>query len=364
MRYFDYLDEARQSEIFFSTPKEFNKLAPREALSYSLGALLYIPAVRENMLGLLVEDKLKEVKAVVICLEDSAGNKGEEKAKDNLVTLLKKYDERLQNSDLKEEDLPLIFIRPKGYKHMTKLLPYIEKYLYILTGICIPKAKLEQLKKFIILNEQLKLKKINLYLMPIIETKDYVYFEKTNKALEKLALLIAKNKEQFLNIRMGMTDILGLYGLRRVKGFTIYDNLLFTSFAPKVTNIMNRKEIDIPVSGAVFEHFDFQDKVIRTTFIKEILLDKFNGIMGKTVIHPKQVNIVAALQVINYEDYLDAKSIISNYDGIYGTIKSYSGDRMNEINPHLNWAKKIIFLADIYGVFNKGVDYNELLKGE
>ena len=79
LQYFDYLEEIEQKEIFYIKPKPFNKLAPREALSYSLGALLYIPAVRENMLQLLIDGKLKEIKAVVICLEDASGDKGEEK---------------------------------------------------------------------------------------------------------------------------------------------------------------------------------------------------------------------------------------------------------------------------------------------
>ena len=292
------------------------------------------------------------------------GIKAKKKAINNLISLLQQYNDKLQNNNLKIDDLPLIFIRPRGYRQMEKLLPYIQEYAHVLTGICIPKARIEDINKFVILVKKLKDKNINLFLMPIIETEDYVYFEKTDKALEKLADIITKEKQFFLNVRIGMTDILGLYGLRRVKGFTIYDNLIFTGFAAKVVNIIKRKEIALPVSGAVFEHFDFQDEIIKTSFIKEIQMDKYNGFIGKTVINPKQIKMVQALQVISYEDYLDAKAIIDNSNGIYGTLKSFSGNRMNEINPHLNWAKKIIYLADIYGVFNRGVDYNELLERE
>ena len=37
-------------------------------------------------------------------------------------------------------------------------------------------------------------------------------------------------------------------------------------------------------------------------------------------------------------------------------------DRMNEVNPHLAWAKKIIKLSNIFGVFNEGVEFNDLTR--
>ena len=37
---------------------------------------------------------------------------------------------------------------------------------------------------------------------------------------------------------------------------------------------------------------------------------------------------------------------------------------MNEYKPHYKWANKIMSLAYIYGVLNKGADYNELIKSK
>ena len=55
------------------------------------------------------------------------------------------------------------------------------------------------------------------------------------------------------------------------------------------------------------------DEKIRELYIKEIKLDRYHGFVGKTVIHPKQIEIVQALSTISYEDYIDAKDIIENY---------------------------------------------------
>ncbi|WP_337814733.1 HpcH/HpaI aldolase/citrate lyase family protein, partial [Intestinibacter sp.] len=114
----------------------------------------------------------------------------------------------------------------------------------------------------------------------------------------------------------------------------------------------------------VSELFNMDDEKIKNLYIKEIELDKFHGFVGKTVIHPKQVEIVQALSSITYEDYMDAQDIIKNYNSQIGVKKSSSGDKMNEYKPHYKWAKKIMSLAYIYGVLNKGVDYNELIKSK
>ena len=101
---------------------------------------------------------------------------------------------------------------------------------------------------------------------------------------------------------------------------------------------------------------------ILNTFIKEVKIDKLNGFIGKTVIHPFQMNVVQAMNVISYEDYMDAKSILDGVGSKYSISGSINCERMNEVNPHTKWAKKIMLLSDIYGVFNKGISFNELFR--
>ena len=37
-------------------------------------------------------------------------------------------------------------------------------------------------------------------------------------------------------------------------------------------------------------------------------------------------------------------------DGLIGVKKGYGGDQMNEVKTHTSWAKKIMGLAEVYGV--------------
>ncbi len=44
--------------------------------------------------------------------------------------------------------------------------------------------------------------------------------------------------------------------------------------------------------------------------IYEVLLDRMNGLVGKTVIHPSHIIPVQSLYVVSHEDYMDALSIL------------------------------------------------------
>ena len=43
--------------------------------------------------------------------------------------------------------------------------------------------------------------------------------------------------------------------------------------------------------------------------IREILMDIANGLTGKTIIHPSHIKVVQALNVVTFEEYLDALTI-------------------------------------------------------
>ena len=47
-------------------------------------------------------------------------------------------------------------------------------------------------------------------------------------------------------------------------------------------------------------------------------------------------------------------------DGLIGVKKGYGNNKMNEVKTHTHWAKKIIGLAEVYGVYaEEKSDVNE-----
>ena len=186
--------------------------------------------------------------------------------------------------------------------------------------------------------------------MPILETSDIMYKESRIEALIKISKLLTLYKEYILNIRVGAEDFLSLYGIRRNSEVSIYDIGVARDCIADILNIFTRNENHFVVSGPVWEYFDDNKGLIR-----EIKYDKINGMVGKTIIHPS--NLIPAQIIISHEDYEDAKSILDNNNSLVGVMKSSYGNRMNEIKPHYNWAKKIVRLSGIYGVFNKNENY-------
>ena len=58
------------------------------------------------------------------------------------------------------------------------------------------------------------------------------------------------------------------------------------------------------------------------------------------------------------EEYTDAVNILGSETG--GVFKGESGNKMNEVKPHTNWATKIYMRAQAYGVIENENSYIKL----
>lgn len=361
MRYFQYLMDSEMKNLFHKSPKEFNNKSEISILRYCIGALLYIPAINKKMLKSFVNNQIKELTAVSICLEDAVGKNGEAEGIENMTEAFKELRNNIKSGIFSESNIPLIFIRPKNADQMLKFKHVLEENLNFITGIIIPKSNSQIIEEFLETLDEIGCS--GLYIMPIIETTEFTDIIKKYNSLYELYKIIEKYNERILNIRIGVTDILGSYSLRRNKNFTIYDNMIFRKFASDLMSIFSGNDkLNIPISGGVSEFYDMKNSEILESYLREIDIDKLNGFIGKTVIHPLQMKVVQAKHVVSYEDYIDAKNIISNVDDKFGVSASFAKERMNEINPHLKWAEKIITLSHIYGVFNEGMNFNDILR--
>ena len=94
--------------------------------------------------------------------------------------------------------------------------------------------------------------------------------------------------------------------------------------------------------------------------IREVELDKANGLTGKTVIHPSHVLAVNALQVVTHEEYADAVDVLSSH-GQGGVAASGYGNKMNESKPHTAWARRTATRARMFGVSAPDVSFVEIL---
>ncbi|MGD6830735.1 HpcH/HpaI aldolase/citrate lyase family protein [Sutcliffiella halmapala] len=388
MLHFNYLSDLQIEGIFLKKPTCITKSSPRDILQYSLGATLYMPSTRNDIADLVITQKFTELCSMVLCLEDAIGDNEVELAECMVVNHINSIYQAIKNGSVSPEKLPLIFLRVRNPEQIPKISNSLGNALDCVTGFVFPKFTTSNANLYF--EQMIKVgteHRITLYGMPIFETPELIDKHTRGTTFNELKKILDSYKEHILNIRIGATDLCGLYGIRRNCHTTIYDISIIRDFLTDLINYFGR---DFVISGPVWEYFDskttrilkpqlrqspFKDSYgavglkVRTQLlneygdglIKETLLDIANGLNGKTVIHPNHLKIVQSLYVVSKEEYLDALTIIDSFNGNIGVIKSEYSNKMNEIKPHYLWALNIMKKSKIYGVYHENHNYIDLL---
>lgn len=365
---------------FVKEPVEFNKYTDREMLQYCLGASMYMPGTKD-FTDKILNQEMPGLTTMVLDMEDACPEDQVDFAERQVLDLLSTLSHSIDSGRIQQENIPLIFIRVRNIDQFHKLGEKLTKQqARILAGFNFPKfnsangeAYCRHLKE---LNEDFE---EILYGMPIIE--DVTVAHKETRMDELLAIkdICDRYRELVLQIRVGATDFSSCFGVRRGVDYSIYDISVISEILSDIVNVFGRNN-DYVISGPVWEYFRASKEMMFTTLprnhihdallrresvfeesvdglLREIILDKANGFVGRTVIHPTHVKFVNALQAVTQEEYEDAVQILEASDGV---IKSPKENKMNEIRPHTNWAKKVYMKAQAYGVIRNEMSFVEL----
>ncbi|PRY88424.1 HpcH/HpaI aldolase/citrate lyase family protein [Mongoliibacter ruber] len=367
---------------FLKEPVTFNKFTDKKLLQYCLGATLYMPGTKDILQKILAKS-LHPLTSMVMCFEDAIKEEDVRNAEENVLRHLSSIFDAIQKDEISVDDVPLIFLRVRNVSQFVGFVSKLSKeQAEVLTGFVFPKfyssnadVYLQKLKE---INETLG---VSLYAMPILEGRSIAYRESRVEELNLLSEKVFAFKELILNIRIGGTDFSSIFGVRRSINTSIYDILPVRDCISDILNFFNRDTIDYTVSAPVWEYFlaykkDNLEELLqkninhnllsRSTIIndaidgllREILLDKANGFVGKTIIHPSHIKFVNAMQAVTREEFEDAEQILQTNGGV---IKSAKANKMNEINPHRSWAKGVVLRAEAYGVIEDENDYLKLM---
>ena len=318
-----------------------NELMEKERLSCMVGGLLYVPALKEGMAEKITAGRISALMSVAFCLEDAVADEAVERAETVLVQTMAELAQA-------EAKLPLIFVRVRNPEHLAHVHRILMPYGHILTGYVLPKFDLsngaQYLAQAVKINAESRKK---FYVMPTLETKAVADIATRAAELTALKELMDSYRELILNVRVGANDFCQLYGLRRTVTQTIYDIGVVRDI---LTDILNVFAADYVVSGAVWNCFGVGDGAWSRGLARELELDRANGFIGKTAIHPSQLPLIRRSLQVSAEDYSDAEQILSDEWQETGVKKSAAGGRMNEVKCHNRWARRVKLLGDIYGV--------------
>jgi citrate lyase beta subunit len=379
MRHFCHLPEATRSALFEVPPSEFTRASAAELLANGLGATLYCPATRDDLARRIAKVAAKGVSSMVLCLEDSVPDDAVGVGEQNLVRALRVHQDGGHLA-------PLLFVRVRSAEQITSLSRRLGPALASLTGFVLPKfgrdggtAYLEAISAASASHGH------RLFAMPVLESANLAHAETRVGELDWIRRTCEAHREQVLAVRIGATDLSGVYGLRRPKEMTIYDVRVVSAAIGDIVNVLGRADGGFTVTGPVWEYYNAQERIFRPTLrqtlfedhhatelrarllsrdmdglIREVELDKANGLTGKTVIHPTHVPVVHALLVVSHEEYADAADVVAA-QATGGASASGYRNKMNESKPHLAWARRTMLRAKLFGVARADVAFVDVL---
>lgn len=366
---------------FVVEPKDFNKYSDKNLLQYCLGATMYMPGTKDFSQKVLNND-MPGLTSMVFCFEDACPEDKVEEAETNVIHVLDVLATALEEGTLTYDNLPLIFCRVRSQEQFIRFAEQLTKHhVKALTGINFPKFNAQNGDVYMFYLNQIN-KKFGeiLYGMPIIEDPEVAFKETRMVELIEIKKILDKYKDIVLQVRVGATDFSSCFGVRRGVDYSIYDILTVREILSDIINVFGRNN-DYVISGPVWEYFraskqmmfedlpsyDVEDCLLKRIpivnteidgLLREVVLDKANGFVGRTVIHPTHVPYVNAMQAVTKEEYTDAVNILGSETG--GVFKGESGNKMNEVKPHTNWATKIYMRAQAYGVIENENSYIKL----
>lgn len=297
-----------------------NRLSP-----WNLGATLYMPATRQDIADAIMHGKVPGLRSLVICLEDAVSESDIPQALHNLKQLTAQLSEAKQRDG--NADWPLVFIRPRHTEMGQWLTEQMD--LSAIDGFVLPKFTLASLPVW-----WNTLADTHLCLMPTLETEDV--FDVVQMRELATTLTTHPCHDRLIALRIGGNDLMNVVSLRRPRNLTLYDSpmgyvikMLVSVFGPR----------NFALTAPVCEHIDDHEVMAR-----ELSLDMAHGLVGKTAIHPGQIEVIEKALMVTPGEYSDALRILNSTQAVFK-----SQGAMCEPATHRRWAAGILERAKFYG---------------
>lgn len=380
MLHYEFLSDADRARLFHVPPQPLHADSPAALRAVALGATLYSPATRPGLAGDAQRCRRLGVTSMVLCLEDSVPDGQLAAAEANLVRQLTELHAR-------RAAVPWLFVRVRTPAQITDLTARLGPAAAVLSGFVLPKFTPTTGPPFLAaLGAAARSAGLPLMGMPVLESPEVIHLETRVPVLAELHALLCAHREQVLAVRLGATDFAGTYGLRRSADTTVYDVRVIAGVIADVVNVLGRDDgTGFTVTGPVWEYITSGERVFKPRLrvsvfaehgaarlreqillrdldglIREVTLDRANGLQGKTVIHPTHVAAVHAMSVVSHEEYTDACDVLGQVTA-GGVLSSAYGNKMNEVNPHRGWAQKVLRRAEAFGVAREDASFVDFL---
>ncbi len=288
---------------------------------YMLGATLYMPATQKNALDVALGRKYPALRSLVLCLEDALAEADVEAGLASLRRVLAVLE---QHHGVR----PLLFVRPRFVEMAKRIASW--RGIGAVAGFVAPKFRAGEMQGWFD-----AVAGTHLLLMPTLETAEM--FDPVAVGAFRDELL-SFDRARVLTLRIGGNDLLACLGLRRMRAMTAYDGPLGHVSALLAGMLM---PAGFCLTAPVFEILDDT-----ATLRRELRQDVAFGFVGKTAVHPAQVEVIHAALEVEQSDLDAARRILIN---TAPAVFSFNGT-MCEPRTHATWALKILERAKHSGI--------------
>lgn len=277
-------------------------------MNNATGASLYVPATHPKLSRIADGRELPFVRTLIFCTEDAVAERDLDRALGNLAAAL---------THLRRSPRPRHFVRVRDPGVLERTLAM--QGAHHLAGFVIPKVTCESLPNYLHL-----VRHTAHHLMITLETAE-VFCDVEMRRLRDM-LLAPDVRPRILALRIGGNDLLALLGLRRPRDMTIYRTPIGPVIARLVTTF---RPYGFALTAPVFEHLDLQQLLD-----EEVHEDLAHGLVGKTAIHPDQVDAIERHYRVDAGDLAAARVIL---DPSSPAVFRMHGS-MCEVATHRQWA--------------------------
>jgi citrate lyase beta subunit len=285
-----------------------------------------MPVLKPDALEFIAGTKLPRLRSLVLCLEDALLEKDVLVGMDILEKTLMKIGQ--VKADSAPRRFPLVFVRPR-HLEMAKRIAGMAG-IHNIDGFVAPKVRHGDHARWVD-----AVRDTDLYLMPTLETAEV--FD-VAAMTDLRAEFLANAPDRILALRVGGNDLMSCLGLRRSGSATLYEGPLFYTVSMLV-NVMKAKGFNL--TSPVFEIIDDM-----RSLEAEVARDVSFGFVGKTVIHPSQIDVVQAAFKVSALDHAAAVKIL---DVDAAAVFKFGGS-MCEPATHRTWAQQIMSRAEVFGI--------------
>jgi citrate lyase beta subunit len=291
----------------------------------SLGATLYVPATRDDLVDVVLGRRIADLRSVVVCLEDSILEEHLPTALRNLARLLSRL--QMHGAETEVRRRPVLLVRPRTPEVLAAIMAM--NGTSAIDGLVLPKATADNMPDW--MNPIANRPQL---ILPTVETREAFDTDEMRRLRAQLLTM----KERVLCIRIGGNDLLQLVGARRSRTRTAYDGPLGSI----VTSLISAfSPWGFKLSAPVLEDFVNHD-LLR----EEVERDIEHGLLTKTAIHPSQIPVIQALYAVTRDEDADARHILDEHAA---AVYAEHG-AMSEPATHRRWAESIVSRRDHHGL--------------